>query len=368
MPINAANPIPTKRLRQRPWLVGLLTSLLLGLLPAAPSAFAAGTDHEPTTLRERLKARREARQAETKPAHTGAIGAITAPGDYEFKLTHQGHERAYRVHVPHAFQRGAAPMPLVMAFHGGGGNMDIQAIDRFYGLITQSERSNTLLVFPNGYSRLPAGKLATWNAGLCCGQARDKGIDDVGFVRAVLADLAQRLAFDRQRVYAIGMSNGGMMTYRLACEMADTFQAIASVAGTDGTGPDCRPSRPVPVLHIHAKDDERVLFNGGSGSASNTHADFVSVPDTVRKWVALDDCSPEPRTVLDVPGARCEVHTGCAGDAQVKLCVTDTGGHSWPGGVKPRGGQAGSTAISANEEIWDFFGLALQAPRPKPHQ
>ncbi|MEZ5706457.1 MAG: hypothetical protein R3E56_15020 [Burkholderiaceae bacterium] len=197
MPTNAAHPTPMKRLHQRPWLVGLLTCLLLGLLPAAPSAIAAGTDHEPTTLRERLKARREARQAETKPAPTDAISAtraITAPGDYEFKLIHQGHERAYRVHVPKAFQRGAPPLPLVMAFHGGGGNMDIQATDRFYGLITQSERGNTLLVFPNGYSRLPAGKLATWNAGLCCGQARDKGIDDVGFVRAVLADLAQRLA------------------------------------------------------------------------------------------------------------------------------------------------------------------------------
>ncbi|MEZ5706456.1 MAG: hypothetical protein R3E56_15015 [Burkholderiaceae bacterium] len=163
------------------------------------------------------------------------------------------------------------------------------------------------------------------------------------------------------------MSNGGMMSYRLACEMADTFQAIASVAGTDGTGPDCRPSRPVPVLHIHAKDDERVLFNGGSRQRIQHPRGFRLRARHRAQMVALDACSPGPRTVLDVPGARCEVHTGCAGGAQVKLCVTDTGGHSWPGGVKPRGGQAGSTAISANEVIWDFFGLTLQAPRPKPH-
>ncbi|MEZ5701944.1 MAG: prolyl oligopeptidase family serine peptidase [Burkholderiaceae bacterium] len=332
-----------------------------------PSRQAPTTNRPP--LRERLKARREARQAETKPAPTDAISAtraITAPGDYEFKLIHQGHERAYRVHVPKAFQRGAPPLPLVMAFHGGGGNMDIQATDRFYGLITQSERGNTLLVFPNGYSRLPAGKLATWNAGLCCGQARDKGIDDVGFVRAVLADLAQRLAFDRQRVYAIGMSNGGMMSYRLACEMADTFQAIASVAGTDGTGPDCRPSRPVPVLHIHAKDDERVLFNGGSGSASNTHADFVSVPDTVRKWVALDAQPRAPHRARRARRALRGAHrlrgrrTGQALRHRHRRPFLAGWGQAarWPGG---------STAISANEVIWDFFGLTLQAPRPKPH-
>jgi polyhydroxybutyrate depolymerase len=368
MPTNATSqPMPS--LRRPSWLAFLMSSfmlaLMLALMPAAPSAFATDTSHEPTTLRERLKARREARQAEPSPT---SPKAITAPGDYEFKLNHQGLERAYRVHVPRAFQRSAAPMPLVMAFHGGGGNMDIQATDRFYGLITQSERSNTLLVFPNGYSRLPSGKLATWNAGICCGKARDKQIDDVGFVRAVLDDVSQRLPVDPKRVFATGMSNGGMLTYRLACEMADRIQAIASVAGTDGTGPGCHPSRPVPVLHIHAKDDDRVLFNGGSGSDSDTHADFVSVPDTISKWVGLDACSPQARTVLEVPGARCEVHTGCAGGAQVKLCVTDTGGHSWPGGVKPRGGQAGSTAISANDEIWNFFGLPLQSPRPAPRQ
>lgn len=347
------HPAPERRSLILASALALIAALWIGLVLAPRSAAAAGLDGERMSLRERLKARREARANPPSPA-----GAITAPGDYSYTLRHDGLTRAYRVHVPASYPGpGAAPTPLVLAFHGGGGNMDIQATDRYYGLITQSERSGTVVAFLNGYSRLPSGKLATWNAGICCGKARDEQIDDVGFVRAALADIEQRLNIDRSRVFAIGMSNGGMFSYRLACEMADTFRAIASVAGTDGTGPGCHPARPISVLHIHAKDDDRVLFNGGSGSASDTHADFVSVPDTVRKWVGLDACRAGPKTVLDVPGARCELHSDCQGGVQVKLCVTETGGHSWPGGTKPRGGEASSTAISANDQIWAFFGL-----------
>lgn len=287
-------------------------------------------------------------------AANAAPATIAEGGDYRFALRHGGLERSYRVHVPASYASAAKPVPLVMAFHGGGGNMDIQANDRFYGLITQSERRGHVLVFPNGASPLPGGKLATWNAGICCGWAKKQGVDDVDFVRAVLADVAQRLRIDPQRIFATGMSNGGMMAYSLACEMAETFKAIAAVAGTDGTLA-CHPSRPVSVLQIHARDDDHVLYDGGSGKASVSHADFTSVPATVAKWVKLNACRARPRRVLDVPGAACEVYSGCAGAAQVKLCTSETGGHSWPGGTKPRGGQAGSTAILANEVIWAFF-------------
>jgi polyhydroxybutyrate depolymerase len=340
-------------LRTRIWFLfwlGFVVAVAGALQPlVAMAQDAAGNASRPTTLRERLKERLQERRNDAVPARP-----ITQGGDYRFTLNHQGLERAYRVHVPASYAPAAKASPMVMAFHGGGGNMDIQADDAYYGLITQSERSGYVIVFPNGYSRLRSGKLATWNAGICCGKARDENIDDVGLVRAVLADVQQRLHIDPARIYATGMSNGGMFSYRLACEMADTFQAIASVAGTDGTL-NCQPSKPIPVLHIHARDDDRVLFNGGSGSASNTHADFVSVPDTVAKWVKQNACNAAPKRVLEVPGAYCEAYSGCAGGAAVKLCVTETGGHSWPGGTKPRGGQAGSTAISANEMMWAFF-------------
>lgn len=280
-----------------------------------------------------------------------AAGAPLAAGSHELSLRHAGRERGFIVHVPQTY-RADRPVPLVLALHGGGGSMQVMARDRLYGLVSQSEASGWIVVFPNGFSRL-GGKLATWNAGLCCGAARDSGSDDVGFLRAVVAQVQQRLAIDPQRVFATGMSNGGMMSYRLACEASDVFRAVAAVAGTDGTA-DCRPGRPVPVFHIHAKDDDRVLFNGGSGSASDTHADFVSVPATVDRWARLNACHGPAQRVLERPGVVCEVRSGCADGAEVRLCVTDTGGHAWPGGRKPLGGQ-GSTALDATAEIWAFF-------------
>lgn len=279
-------------------------------------------------------------------------GEQMAPGSHELTLRHGGLARAFTVHVPRSY-RGDRPVPLVLAFHGGGGSMQSMARDSLYGLTAQSEASGWIVVFPNGYSRLPGGRLATWNAGLCCGAARDKAIDDVGFVREVVADVQRRLAIDTRRIFATGMSNGGMISYRLACEAPDLFRAVAAVAGTDGTA-TCQPGRPVPVLHFHARDDDRVLFNGGSGSASSTHADFVSVPATVDKWARLNRCNGPTQRVLERPGVMCEVRSGCQDGAEVRLCVTDTGGHSWPGGRKALGGK-GSDALDATQEIWAFF-------------
>jgi polyhydroxybutyrate depolymerase len=273
-------------------------------------------------------------------------------GDFSFTLQHGGAERMYRVHVPAKYDP-AQPAPLLVAMHGGGGNMDLQADDRYYGQITASEREGAIVVFPNGSSRFSSGKLATWNAGDCCAGAVRRGEDDVGFIRAVVADVQSRWNIDKRRVFATGISNGGMMAYRLACEASDVFTAIAPVAGTDNTR-ECKPSRPVSVLHIHAKDDPRVLFDGGQGQALGA-ASHVSVPATIAKWVEHDRCPAAAQRVLDKPGAWCELHAPCDGGAQVELCVTETAGHSWPGGAKPRGGPPPSQAISANDMMWDFF-------------
>lgn len=287
------------------------------------------------------------------PAVSDPQAPITAPGDYQYEMEFGGALRHYRVHVPRRYAPDT-PMPMLLALHGGGGTMDVQAEDRFYGQISKSEQAGYIVVFPNGYSRRDSGKLATWNAGRCCAAARDRNVDDVGFIRAVVARLRQQLNVEGGRIFAAGMSNGGMMSYRLACEAADLFRAVASVAGTDNTL-RCTPSRPVSILHIHARDDDHVLFNGGSGKPSRHTTDFVSVADSTAKWVGLNHCALPPQEVLKVPGARCEQYGACAAGTQVRLCVTDTGGHSWPGGQKPRGEGTPSTALSATDQIWAFF-------------
>lgn len=303
-------------------------------------------------LRERRQAQAQAASQASGTAPTADSPAPAAPGTHRLTLSWQGETRQWMLHIPPGFQT-SRPAAVVYFFHGGGGNMEHGADDKLYAQISASDRLGHLVVFPNGHGRLKSGKLATWNAGNCCGAARDDQVDDVGFVRAIHAELLKRFAIDPKKVFAAGMSNGAMMSYRLACDASDLFTAITAVAGTDNTR-SCQPSRPVSVLHIHAKDDERVLFNGGAGMRSDSVTDFTSVSDSLARWVGHDSCQATPRKVLDVPGAQCVEHGGCQGGARVKLCVTDTGGHSWPGGQKARGGR-GSAALSATDEMTRFF-------------
>lgn len=275
---------------------------------------------------------------------------IRSPGDYRFSFTFGGVTREYLVHVPASYR--GAPTPMLVALHGGGGDDDFQADDSKYGLISKSEQAGFIAVFPNGYSRFPGGILATWNAGDCCGAAQKNDVDDVGFIRAVIHRVESQARIDPRRVFATGMSNGAMMSWRLACE-APEIRAIAPVEGTDNT-PACKPSRPVPVIEFHASDDPNVPFNGGVG-VGPSHTNFVSVPATQAKWVQIDRATPLATRVLTVPGAHCDLHQTTRGGAPVELCVTDTGGHSWPGGGTQQGRKQPSTAISANDLMWEFF-------------
>ena len=308
-------------------------------------------------IRQRLKERWMQRQQPkpTPEANADTETKIKKPGDYTYTIQHDGLTRMYQVHVPSSIDP-AKPAPLLFALHGGGGSMDHHANDAHYGHITKSDREGFVVVFPNGFSKLASGKFATWNAGNCCGGARDGNVDDVGFIRQIVADVTRQMNIDRKRIYATGMSNGALMSYRLACEMSDVFKAIAPVAGTDNTR-SCDPKHPVSILHIHARNDTHVLYTGGAGPNARDKSivtDFTSVHDTVSKWLRLNGCTATPQRILEKDGAYCDVYTACQGKAEVQLCLTETGGHSWPGAQKTRGEPA-SQAISANDVMWEFF-------------
>ncbi len=184
------------------------------------AALAALVMSAPASARETFRDRLAERRADGSQA-----ARLTAPGDYEFRVIHDGRLRHYHVHVPRSFDP-AARSAVVIGLHGGGGHAAHFAKDENYGVITASEKYGFIAVMPNGYSKSRRGHFATWNAGACCGEARDRKIDDVGFIAEVIARVKRQAAIDDARVYAMGMSNGGLMAYRLACERPDLVRGI----------------------------------------------------------------------------------------------------------------------------------------------
>jgi polyhydroxybutyrate depolymerase len=241
---------------------------------------------------------------------------------------------------------------VVLAFHSAA--MNGQGMARFSGLSEKADASGFVVVYPNGTGATPL--LLYWDAG----GVRGRPADDVGFVARLLDDLATVVNVDASRVYATGMSNGGMLCYRLAAELSDRIAAIAPVAGTMALEA-CHPTRPVPVLHFHGTEDRLVLF-GGPDERIPKNLKFLSVADTVRMWAKADGC-PETPAVSRLPDrrddgtvVRREVFGPGRDGSEVILYAIEGGGHTWPG-RKPRVSLLGKSTqdVSANDLIWDFF-------------
>lgn len=283
------------------------------------------------------------------------------PGDHRFEVRVGGAERSYILHLP--AQRSARPA-LVLNFHGGGGHArQYQAYVRMDRL---SEREGFLVVYPNG-SGLLRERLLTWNAGGCCGYALRTNVDDVGFVRALLDDLAARAAFDRARVYATGLSNGAMMSYRLAAELPDLIAAIAPVAGAMVLGSEV-PAHAKPVLHIHSVDDHRARYAGGLGEPfpfTNVRVLHPSVEARLALWAQVNGCGAtlQPTARQEWSDAQGRLHTAtllryAACRVETALWRLSGAGHVWPGGERdyfPALLGPGTRVIDANEEMWRFF-------------
>ncbi len=299
-------------------------------------------------------------------AAPGGEAVPLAPGDHRLSVRHGGRDRTVIVHVPsrHGPEGGLA---VVLNFHGGGGNAAGQA--SYSRMDAAADREGFLAVYPNGTGRL-ADRLLTWNAGTCCGYARDQHVDDVGFVRALLRHLESVVPIDRGRVYATGLSNGAMMAYRLAVEAPDVIAAVAPVAGGMVAESDL-PPRAVPVMHIHSVDDPRALYRGGLGPPfpmTTTRVEHPNIDRVVGRWAAHDGCPAEPMTAARLRGrdgspeagqtATKYVYAPCRDGAEVVLWKLTGAGHVWPGGQPdhlPRLLGPGTQLIDANAEMWRFF-------------
>jgi polyhydroxybutyrate depolymerase len=212
------------------------------------------------------------------------------------------------------------------------------------------------VVYPSGTG---VGPFRTWNAGGFSGKMAEGKADDVAFIGKLLDDLAAVVKVDEKQVYACGMSNGGMMCYRLAAELCDRIAAIAPVAGTIAIE-ESKPKRPMPVIHFHGSKDNIVPFEMMKGK-SPSFMKLKGVKDSIQTWVKLNGCDENPKNdVVSKEGEEMKVSRKTYGNgkdgAEVVLVIIEEGGHTWPG-EKPPVGFIGKSAknISANDLMWEFF-------------
>ena len=274
------------------------------------------------------------------------------------KVEVDGYTREFFMHIP---VPGRETMSVVFALHGGGGRA--QAFATYLDLDIYSNDENILFVYPDGFER-------HWNDGRTDSphSAHAEGIDDVKFFRRLVDVLAEHFPVDRDRVYAVGISNGGMMTLRLACEAADLFAAVASIAASmpDQLARDCRPSRPIPILFVSGTDDPMMPYAGGQVAPRFRALGLVRpVEETVAQWVGFNGCA-ERASVQSLPdadptdGSRVVSlrYLPCRDGAEVRFLRVDGGGHTWPGAKRyaPEW-MVGTTNrdIDANRVVLDFF-------------
>jgi polyhydroxybutyrate depolymerase len=288
----------------------------------------------------------------------GVAGSPTAGGRQSLLV--QGQQRSYVVRVPPGSRAAGERLPLVLVLHGGGG--DAAIAEKTTGFTAKAQREGFIVVYPEGSGRL-ANHLLTWNAGHCCGQAMLRGVDDVGFVRALVDRLVADYPVDERRIYATGMSNGGMMAHRLGRELGDRLAAIAPVVATL-FGDERKPARPVSALMINGGLDAAVPPEGGrpGGRFADAWDGTPALPATAqgRFWAAANGCAATPETRTQGPVQRTGYRCPTGRDVQMLLVADNP--HAWPGGVAgSRLGDPPSVSLDATDEIWAFF-----KAHPKP--
>lgn len=246
----------------------------------------------------------------------------------EYSFMFDGIVRSYVVHVPDEINR-ETPLPIVLNLHGAGSNAIEQQFYSEMDSIATLEKF--IVVYPDGIN-------GSWNI------LSDLGTNDVGFISALIDTMAANYNIDLKRVYAAGMSMGGFMSYRLACQLNNKLAAIGSVAGVLAY-PGCSPERPVPVCHFHGTADSSVLFD--------------LAPNTIAYWSGMNECSDTSNTDLpdidpeDSSTVTLIKHTRCNDKVEVLFYTINGGGHSWPGASYYI--DITNQDIHASVELWKFF-------------
>jgi polyhydroxybutyrate depolymerase len=250
-----------------------------------------------------------------------------------FQVTVDDLERAYLLYTPSGFD-DEQPIPVVFVFHGLGDSASNMQSGTNFNQIADQE--NFLVVYPEGVE-------SSWNvAEEAYISHYSPDVDDRRFVRAILSNLSTAANVDPQRIYAVGFSMGGALVYRLACDMSDTFAAIAPIAGPMEHTP-CTPAHAVSVLHIHGLSDQVIPFSGGGGYQTSP------IEEAINTWGELNQCAgPAAEESLSAEISH-TAYASCQSGASVELYTIATGGHTWPSKLEEE------FAMPAAQFIWEFF-------------
>ncbi|OFJ54488.1 extracellular catalytic domain type 1 short-chain-length polyhydroxyalkanoate depolymerase [Mycolicibacterium grossiae] len=252
-------------------------------------------------------------------AVAGIGPAAAVPGELPGAISHAGIQRTYLLHLPAGVDR---PNGLVVNLHGAGQNGGIQmGVTNFNAI---ADRQGFAVVYPDGID-------LSWADGRGASVPDRQGVDDVGFLSALIEQVSRDHGVPPGRVFVTGMSAGAFMASRLACDRADLVAAIAPVSGTLGSGVPCAPSRPVSVLQVHGTADPVVPFTGGPMVGRGGPSDVVAAPAAAQRWRDIDAC-PAPVTTSLGGGVTGSTSAGCAGGTAVSFVQIDGGGHVWPVG------------------------------------
>ncbi len=289
--------------------------------------------------------------------------AIFAAGTNARSIEHDGRSRFYNVYVPPGHDR-TEPLPLVVDLHGYTSTKEEQ--QRISGWQQKADREGFFVAFPDGVQ-------FSWNAKVCCGDAVISGVNDVGFIVDMVAAIELEGGLDGSRIYATGLSNGGAMTHRLACEAADTFAAVAPIAFPVpyiDFNSECTPLRSIPVLLFMGLTDAIIPYANGP---------FGDAVESFNAWRAKQACGVEPpEERLSVGGSFCELDRTCAANtSQVGLCSVRgspfvLGSTGDPTGVVLLNGHIlylNDDNVVLPDLIWDFFqnqSLGASAVTEKP--
>lgn len=269
---------------------------------------------------------------------SGTSGTTTCPttvlaaGDTMQSVQVGSLTRQYILHVPSAY-KGTSAVPLVVDFHPIGGSDTAEESGTPFKAVTDPE--GVITAYPQGEPSPNVG--AAWDVGPCCtSPISGTAVDDVGFAKALVAQVETKACIDTKRVYAVGFSMGGGMSHYLACHAADVFAAVAPQSfdllkeNEDG----CTPTRPIPVLSFRGTADNVAIYAGGYSSVvTGMPITFLGAQACWQKWASIDGCTDTP-TYPQVNGStwECSYYKQCQGGVQVGVCINN-GGHEYGDGT-----------------------------------